>query len=111
MSAPRTRYTRSNGIGIACQVVGDGPQDLVYVPGFVSDIEVMWDDPDSARFMNSLASFARLIEFDKRGTGVSDAVPLDKLPTPRTTYGRCPGCHGRCRLGTSHPPLDLCIRC
>ncbi len=81
MSAPRTRYTRSSGVGIAYQVVGDGPQDLVYVPGFVSNIEVLWDDPDSARFLNSLASFARLIVFDKRGTGVSDAVPLDELPT------------------------------
>jgi class 3 adenylate cyclase len=81
MTAPRTRYTRSGDIGIAYQVVGEGPQDLVYVPGFVSNIEVMWDDPDSARFLNSLASFSRLIVFDKRGTGVSDAVPLDELPT------------------------------
>lgn len=81
MPAPRTRYTRSGDIGIAYQVVGDGPQDLVYVPGFVSNIEVMWDDPDNARFLNSLASFSRLIVFDKRGTGVSDAVPLDELPT------------------------------
>jgi class 3 adenylate cyclase len=81
MAAPRTRYTRSGDVGIAYQVVGEGPQDLVYVPGFVSNIEVMWDDPDSARFLNSLASFSRLIVFDKRGTGVSDAVPLDELPT------------------------------
>jgi pimeloyl-ACP methyl ester carboxylesterase len=78
---PRTRYTKSGDTNIAYQVVGDGPRDLVYVPGFASNIDVMWEDPDTARFLGTLASFSRLIVFDKRGTGMSDAVPLDRLPT------------------------------
>jgi pimeloyl-ACP methyl ester carboxylesterase len=79
--APRTRYTRSGEVNVAYQVIGDGPRDLVYVPGFASNIDVMWDDPDTARFLGTLASFSRLIIFDKRGTGMSDAVPIDRLPT------------------------------
>lgn len=78
---PSTRYTRSGDVDVAYQVIGDGPGDLVYVPGFVSNIEVMWDDPDTARFLETLASFARLIVFDKRGTGMSDRVAVDRLPT------------------------------
>lgn len=77
---PATRYTRSGDVNIAYQVVGEGPVDLVYVPGFVSNIEVMWEDPDMARFVESLAEFARVIVFDKRGTGMSDAVSIDRLP-------------------------------
>lgn len=78
---PQTRYTRSGDIHIAYQVVGDGPMDLVYVPGWVSNVELCWDDPDYARFLNRLASFSRLIMFDKRGTGLSDRVPNNQLPT------------------------------
>lgn len=77
---PATRYTRSGDVNIAYQVVGEGPIDLVYVPGFVSNIEVMWEDPDMTHFLESLAQFARVIVFDKRGTGMSDAVPVDRLP-------------------------------
>jgi pimeloyl-ACP methyl ester carboxylesterase len=76
-----TRYARSGDVSIAYQVVGDGPFDLVYVPGWVSNIELMWDEPDYAAFLERLASFSRLIIFDKRGTGLSDPVPLDQLPT------------------------------
>ena len=79
-STPRTRYTRSGDVNVAYQVIGDGPRDLVYVPGFASNIDVMWDDPDTAGFLGTLASFSRLIVFDKRGTGMSDAVPIDRLP-------------------------------
>jgi Adenylate cyclase, family 3 (some proteins contain HAMP domain) len=68
-------------VSIAYQVVGDGPFDLVYVPGFVSNIELMWEEPGLARFLERLASFSRLILFDKRGTGLSDPVPNDGLPT------------------------------
>lgn len=78
---PATNYARSGDVHIAYQVVGSGPTDLVYVPGWVSNIEVMWDDPGLARFLDRLASFARLIIFDKRGTGLSDPVDLDSLPT------------------------------
>ena len=79
--APETRYARSGDLNIAYQSTGDGPLDLVYVPGWVSNIDSMWEEPSYARFLTRLASFSRLITFDKRGTGLSDAVPLDRLPT------------------------------
>jgi len=78
---PETRYARSGDVNIAYQVVGDGPLDLVYVPGWVSNIEMMWEQAPMARFLERLASFSRLILFDKRGTGLSDRVSNDKLPT------------------------------
>jgi pimeloyl-ACP methyl ester carboxylesterase len=70
--APETHYTKSGEINIAYQVVGDGPPDLVLVPGFVSHLENDWDESRSAHFLERLASFSRLIRFDKRGTGLSD---------------------------------------
>jgi class 3 adenylate cyclase len=80
-SAPETRYAKSGEVNIAYQVVGEGPFDLVYVPGWISNIELMWDEPNHAQLLRRLASFSRLILFDKRGTGMSDAVPIDRLPT------------------------------
>jgi class 3 adenylate cyclase len=81
VNVPETRYASSDGVNIAYQVVGSGPFDLVYVPGWVSNIDVMWEEPRLASFLERLASFSRLILFDKRGTGLSDAVPDDDLPT------------------------------
>ena len=81
MQRSETRYARSGDLSIAYQVVGDGPFDLVYVPGWVSNIELMWEEPGLAGFLERLASFSRLILFDKRGTGLSDPVPTDGLPT------------------------------
>ena len=81
MTAPETRYARSGTVNIAYQVVGEGRLDLVYVPGWLSNIGLMWDEPGQARLLGRLASFARLIAFDKRGTGLSDSVPIDQLPT------------------------------
>ena len=81
MERLETRYARSGDVSIAYQVVGEGPFDLVYVPGWVSNVELMWDEPDYTAFLERLASFSRLIIFDKRGTGLSDPVPLDRLPT------------------------------
>jgi pimeloyl-ACP methyl ester carboxylesterase len=78
---PETRYAKSGDVHIAYQIVGDGPFDLVYVPGWVSNIDVIWEEPRYAAFMSRLASFSRLILFDKRGTGLSDRVPEDRLPT------------------------------
>src|SRR5919108_3289915 len=78
---PETRYARSGDLNIAYQVVGEGPLDLVYVPGWVSNVELMWEEPAMARFLGRLASFSRLILFDKRGTGLSDRVSNDRLPT------------------------------
>jgi pimeloyl-ACP methyl ester carboxylesterase len=69
---PETRHAKSGELSIAYQVVGDGPMDLVVVPGWISNIEVFWEDPHVARFFENLATFARLILFDKRGTGLSD---------------------------------------
>ena len=77
---PRTEYARSGDLHIAYQVVGQGPLDLVYVPGWVSHVELAWEEPILARFLNRLASFSRLIIFDKRGTGLSDRVPPAALP-------------------------------
>lgn len=71
---PKTRYARSGTVNIAYQVIGDGSRDLVYVPGWVSHIEAAWEQPLMARFFRRLASFNRLILFDKRGTGMSDRV-------------------------------------
>lgn len=76
---PDTRYARSGDYHIAYQVLGTGPADLVFVPGFISNIDHYWDDPILADFLGRLASFSRLILFDKRGTGLSDRV--DSLPT------------------------------
>jgi class 3 adenylate cyclase/predicted alpha/beta hydrolase len=78
---PETQYVRSGDVHIAYQVVGDGPLDIVYVPGWVSHVELAWELPELARGFERLTSFARLILFDKRGTGMSDPVPNDQLPT------------------------------
>ena len=71
MSAP-IRYARSGDVNIAYQVSGGGPFDLVLVPGFFSHLEIDWELPEHARFLERLGSFARLIRFDKRGAGLSD---------------------------------------
>jgi class 3 adenylate cyclase/alpha-beta hydrolase superfamily lysophospholipase len=81
VESPETRYARSGALDIAYQVTGEGPVDLVLIPGFVSNVELTWEDTAKARFMRHLASFSRLILFDKRGTGVSDRVPVDQLPS------------------------------
>ena len=81
MTAPQTKYARSGDVHIAYQVVGEGPLDLVFIPGWVSHVELWWEEPAVARFFARLASFSRLILFDKRGTGLSDPVPLTQLPT------------------------------
>jgi pimeloyl-ACP methyl ester carboxylesterase len=78
---PVTRYARSGEVNIAYQVVGEGPLDLVFVSGWVSNLDLMWQEPSYARFLRRLASFSRLILFDKRGTGLSDRVPEADLPT------------------------------
>jgi pimeloyl-ACP methyl ester carboxylesterase/DNA-binding winged helix-turn-helix (wHTH) protein len=78
-AVPVTRYARSGDVNIAYQVIGDGPIDLVFVMGWVSHLDYFWREPSFARFLNRLASFSRLILFDKRGTGLSDRV--GDLPT------------------------------
>lgn len=71
---PETHYAHAGSISIAYQVFGDGPVDLVLVPGWVSHVDVFWDEPIVARFLLRLAQFSRVILFDKRGTGLSDRV-------------------------------------
>jgi class 3 adenylate cyclase len=76
---PETRYAKSGDVNIAYQVVGDGPFDLIHVPMFVSNLELQWEDPAERRYYERLASFCRLIMFDKRGTGLSDRVAVATL--------------------------------
>jgi len=76
---PTTKYAKSGDVHIAYQLVGDGPNDLVFVPGWVSHVEYAWEDPFFAHFLRRLASFSRLILLDRRGTGLSDRVA--DLPT------------------------------
>jgi pimeloyl-ACP methyl ester carboxylesterase len=76
---PITRYAKSEDVHIAYQVYGDGPVNLVVVPPFVSHIDNYWDNPDCARWLESLGRFARVAIFDKRGTGMSDR--LSELPS------------------------------
>jgi pimeloyl-ACP methyl ester carboxylesterase len=69
---PETKYTESGGVSIAYQVFGEGPHDIVCVPGWFTNVELTWEDPYKVRFYDRLASFSRVILFDKRGTGLSD---------------------------------------
>lgn len=80
-NVPETRYARSGDFHIAYQTLGEGPLDLLFVHGWISHIEHLWEEPRVARFLHGLASFSRLILLDKRGTGLSDPVPRDRLPT------------------------------
>jgi class 3 adenylate cyclase len=73
-SIPETRYAKSGDLHIAYLVMGDAPLDLVFVPGFISHLELQFEDPRRARFLERLAAFCRLILFDKRETGLSDRV-------------------------------------
>jgi pimeloyl-ACP methyl ester carboxylesterase/class 3 adenylate cyclase len=80
MERPATQYARSGDYHIAYQVLGEGPPDLVYVPGWISHLDLYWEEPSIARFLRDLASFSRLIIFDKRGIGLSDPVPPTSMP-------------------------------
>ncbi|MCR9202449.1 MAG: alpha/beta fold hydrolase [Planctomycetaceae bacterium] len=78
------QYARSGDVNIAWQEIGNGPIDLVFVMGWVSHLEWFWKHPTFAAFLRRLASFSRVILFDKRGTGLSDKVPVNELPTLET---------------------------
>ena len=85
MDMPETRYAKTaDGVHIAYQVIGEGPIDLVYVSGWISNVDLNWTYPDYARFLRRLGSFSRLILFDKRGVGLSDRVPDKELPDLET---------------------------
>jgi class 3 adenylate cyclase/pimeloyl-ACP methyl ester carboxylesterase len=72
--APTTRYARSGGASIAYQIVGEGPIDILFLPGWITQVEHLWESPAQRRFFERLAAFGRLILFDSRGTGLSDRV-------------------------------------
>jgi class 3 adenylate cyclase len=78
---PRTKYARSGDVHVAYQTLGDGPTDLVFVDQWWSNVDAQWDFPPLARMLDRVASFSRLILLDKRGTGLSDPVPVGGLPT------------------------------
>ncbi|MFB9978975.1 alpha/beta fold hydrolase [Mesorhizobium kowhaii] len=79
-----TRYARSGDVRIAYQVVGQGSFDLVFVPGFISNLDLHWEDQGYSRLLKRLSAFSRLILFDKRGTGLSDRVDAHHLPSLET---------------------------
>lgn len=79
MKHSETRYARCGDLHIAYQVIGEGPADLVFVPGIISNLEHQWDEPMQAAFFRRLGSFSRLIRFDKRGQGLSDRV--ERMPS------------------------------
>jgi pimeloyl-ACP methyl ester carboxylesterase len=81
ITKPKTYYAKAKDVNIAYQVVGEGELDVVFVMGWISHLEYFWEEPSFARFLTRLASFSRLILFDKRGTGLSDRVPVAELPT------------------------------
>lgn len=90
-SRPEIRYATSGDVSVAYHVLGEGPPDLVVAPGAISHLEVEWEYPRYRRFYERLASFARVIRFDKRGTGLSDRFGDERLPTlesARMTSGR-----------------------
>jgi hypothetical protein len=97
-----TRYARSDGVHIAYQVVGSGSLDVVVIPGFVSHLELDWQNPVTARIRSRLASFARLVVFDKRGTGMSDRVSGPDQPLQRPARP--------CRAGGGIWPSDCPTR-
>jgi pimeloyl-ACP methyl ester carboxylesterase/class 3 adenylate cyclase len=85
VNIPETRYAKTvEGVHIAYQVLGEGPVDLVWVMGWTSNVEAIWEEPNLARFLVALSSFSRLILFDKRGVGLSDRVPETQLPSMET---------------------------
>jgi class 3 adenylate cyclase len=77
---PDTRFAKRGDVHLAYQAIGSGTIDILFVDTWVHHVEAVWDFPDFARFLRRLGSFGRLIHFDRRGTGLSDPVPLDALP-------------------------------
>jgi pimeloyl-ACP methyl ester carboxylesterase len=88
MDMPEIRYAKSGDVRIAYQVAGGGPLDLVFVPGFISNLEAWWEDPEWAHLRSRLAAFSRLILFDKRGTGFSMPRGIASLEVLWTMYAQ-----------------------
>src|SRR6266568_1784927 len=99
--APPIQYARSGDVNIAYQVTGDGPHDLLMIPGWVAHLGLDWNEPRWVRWFERMTSFARVVRFDKRGTGMSDRTP--GVPTPDERMGTRPQ-HGS-RTGRLRSPL------
>ena len=84
---PTTRYAKNGDVHLAYQVVGEGSLDLVLIESWVHQVEAFWEIPELAHQRRRLAAIGRLIIFDRRGTGLSDPVPLNHLPDPRDPGG------------------------
>jgi pimeloyl-ACP methyl ester carboxylesterase len=82
--APQTRFVRNGDVHLAYQIVGSGPIDLLLIDTWVHHVDLVWDIPDFARLLRRLSSFARLIQFERRGTGLTAPVPVDALPDLET---------------------------
>lgn len=80
-AAPSTRYVSVEASDVAYQVLGDGRSDILCSYGLGAHVDVLWDSPSSSAFLDRLASFRRVITFDRRGTGASDGVPRGAMPT------------------------------
>src|ERR1700683_2651602 len=80
-----TRYARCEGLHLAYQTHGEGPPDIVFMPHWASHVELLWEEPNTARFLRRLSSFGRLILFDRRGVGLSDPVPEDDIHSANAT--------------------------
>ena len=94
------RYARSGGVSIAYQIVGDGPHDILMIPGWVSHLALDWEDPEWARWCERIGSFTRLIRFDKRGTGMSDRPA--GIPTPDERMADARAVMDAARVKTAH---------
>jgi pimeloyl-ACP methyl ester carboxylesterase len=119
MNAPRIRYAKSGDISIAYQNVGEGPLTIVFAPGWISHVEILWEDPVFAEFMTNLSGFARVLLFDKRGTGASDrdvgyptlddrmddirAVMDDAGVERAAIFGASEGGNMACMFAAAHP--------
>src|ERR1700730_2753238 len=84
MTSPETRYAKSGEVRIAYQVVGQGPLDLVFVPGCISNLDVHWEEPGFSHLLHRLSAFTRLILLDRRGSGLSDRIDGGEPPSLQT---------------------------
>ncbi|HEX9198874.1 MAG TPA: alpha/beta hydrolase, partial [Acidobacteriaceae bacterium] len=113
MKQPQTRYARRGELSIAYQVVGSSGPWLVYVPGFMSHLDLQWTDLGFSRFLSRLASFTRLVLFDKPGTGLSDPIPHVPTLEERIADVRCvldaAGCDRAALLGFSEGGLTCAL--
>ena len=104
MQPPPTCYAEREGVSIAYQVVGDAPIDLLLSPGFITHLDLVWTDPRYAKFLARLASFSRLILYDKPGTGLSDprrtSRPSRSAPPTSSPFSTLRDRNARCCWAT-----------